>query len=60
MLRCQNETGITLARARSEAIHCTTKREKKKALPSRPTASQSQVSFQSMGLGSWFLGGGCG
>src|SRR5258705_10638637 len=41
MEKNQKETGITLSFRRSEAIHCTRKRLKKKACPRKPIDSQN-------------------
>src|SRR6185295_12338683 len=41
MEKNQKETGITLSLLRSEAIHCTRKRLKKKACPRKPMDSQN-------------------
>src|SRR6266498_61649 len=41
MEKNQKETGITLSFLRSEAIHCTRKRLKKKACPRKPIDSQN-------------------
>src|SRR5678815_456267 len=40
MEKNQNDTGITLSRRFSDAIHCTRKRMEKKACPRKPTVSQ--------------------
>src|SRR6266545_8355479 len=41
MEKNQKETGITLSLLRSEAIHCTRNRLKKKACPRKPIDSQN-------------------